>query len=64
MKITKGMKAVVVDNFGNEYEGVVENVSDYREPSMKYAVDIGWDDFVFVGENSIHPTEKGGVSDA
>lgn len=60
MKITKGMKVVVVDNLGNEYEGVIENVSDYREPSMKYAVDIGWDDFVFVGEESIHATEKGG----
>lgn len=60
MKIAKGTKVVVVDNFGNKYDGVVENVSDYREPSMKYAVDIGWDDFVFVGESSINPTEKGG----
>lgn len=55
------MNVIVVDNFGNEYKGVVVNVSDYREPSMKYAVDIGWDDFVFVGESSIRPTEKGGV---
>ena len=61
MKISKGMNVIVVDNFGNEYKGVVVNVSDYREPSMKYAVDIGWDDFVFVGESSIRPTEKGGA---
>lgn len=58
MKITKGMKVIVVDNFGNKYEGIIENVSDYREPNMKYAVDVGWDDFVFVGERSIHPTEQ------
>lgn len=61
MKITKEMNVIVVDNFGNEYKGVIVNVSDYREPSMKYAVDIGLDDFVFVGESSIRPTEKGGA---
>lgn len=60
MKITKGMKVIVTDAIGQKFNGKVVNISDYREPCMKYAVDIGLDDVVFVGEKSIHLTEKGG----
>lgn len=61
MQLTKGMKVIVKDYFGKEFEGELVNISDYREPCMKYAVDIGFDDYVFVGEESIRPTEKGGA---
>ena len=39
--------------FKNGYIGKVENINDFREPSMKYAIDIQKDDLVFVGEDYI-----------
>lgn len=34
--------------------GVVININDYREPSMKYAVEIvGYDDCMFIGDDNI-----------
>lgn len=34
--------------------GVVVNINDFREPSMKYAVEVEeWNDFVCVGDNNI-----------
>lgn len=59
-KITVGTKVVVTDALGRKFDGKVVNINDYREPCMKYAVDIDADDVVFVGEESIHPNEKGG----
>lgn len=35
------------------YIGTVENINDFREPIMKYAVDIQKRDLVFVGNNDI-----------
>ena len=35
------------------YIGTVENINDFREPIMKYAVDIPKRDLVFVGDNDI-----------
>ena len=35
------------------YIGTVENINDFREPSMKYAVDIQKRDLVFVGDDDI-----------
>lgn len=61
MEITKRMKVIVTDALGKKFNGEVVSVSDYREPCMKYAVDIGFDDYVFVGEESIEATEKGGA---
>lgn len=61
MKFTEGMKVVVTDYFGKQFEGEIVSISDYREPSLKYAVDIGFDDYVFVGEESIRPVDKGGA---
>lgn len=47
-------KVIVKDYKGNEYKGEIVNISDYREPSMKYAIYIdGFDDYVFVGDNLI-----------
>lgn len=35
------------------YIGTVENINDFREPSMKYAVDIQKRDLVFIWDNDI-----------
>ena len=32
------------------YIGTVENINDYREPSMKYAIELKFGDLVFIGE--------------
>lgn len=31
-------RVIVADGKGKEWHGTVANISDYREPSMKYAV--------------------------
>ena len=41
---------------GKEYTGILVNISEYREPSMKYGVDLDDypdDDMVFVPEHAI-----------
>lgn len=45
----------VRDTFGNWHSGTVVNVSDYREPSMKYAVDLDdyKEDLVFVPASAL-----------
>lgn len=37
----------------NGYIGYVENINDFREPSMKYAIEMQKSDLVFVGEEDI-----------
>lgn len=54
-------KVIVRDATGTKFEGTIVNINDYREPDMKYAVDLGLEDLVFVGEESIEPFEKGGA---
>ncbi|QOV08395.1 hypothetical protein Kirov_196 [Bacillus phage Kirov] len=40
-------------------EGVIYNINDFREPSLKYAVDVeGFSDFVFVGEEQLRPVKE------
>ena len=46
-------KVLVRDYKGSLFPGKIVNINEYREPSMKYAVDIGADDLVFVGRNNI-----------
>lgn len=48
-------RVIVADGKGKEWHGTVANISDYREPSMKYAVWLDeYDaDYVFVGDESI-----------
>lgn len=47
-------KVIVKDLSGNEFEGEIININDYREAFHKYAIYIeGFDDYVFVGENQI-----------
>ncbi len=57
-ELKQGQNVIVTDANGNEYQGVLVNVNDYREPSLKYAVDIGLDDFVFVGDKYIRALES------
>lgn len=55
MKAKVNDKVVVKDFQGKEWNGVVVNVSDYREPDLKYAIalDDYTDDYVFVGDKQI-----------
>lgn len=48
-------RVVITANNGQKFHGRVANINDFREPSMKYAVDVdGYDeDVVFVGEDRI-----------
>lgn len=43
----------------NKFVGVIVNINEFREPSIKYAIDIeGYDeDVVFVGEEDIELLE-------
>lgn len=59
-----GDKYVLHSSNGMDYSIKVINVSDYREPSMKYGVDV-YDgngayagDVLFVGENFFSNCEK------
>lgn len=54
---TVGTKVEVTDGLGFKHTGTIINVSGFREPDMKYAVDVGLDDVVFVGEGSIRLVE-------
>ena len=38
--------------------GKVINISEYREPDKKYAVDIGADDLIFVGDSTIRKCQS------
>ena len=60
MELNEGTKVFVRDDFGKEWKGTIVNESNYREPSMKYAVDLDdfyLDDYVFVGEERIRVCE-------
>lgn len=49
-------RVIVTDLNGNKHHGIVANINDYRESSMKYAVNIDgleFDDVIFVGEEQI-----------
>ena len=48
-------RVLVKDRQGNKWLGTIININDYREPSMKYCVDLDEydEDYVFVGEKDI-----------
>lgn len=56
--IEVNQKVLVRDYKGSLFPGKIVNINEYREPSMKYAVDIGADDLVFVGRNNIIPCKE------
>lgn len=55
MEVKVRDKVIVKDFHGNEWNGVVVNISYYREPDMKYAIALEkyTDDYVFVGDSQI-----------
>ena len=55
-----GDRVVVTDVLGHTFEGEIVNISDYRPPNMRYAVDIGEyaDDYVFVGDSQIRELKE------
>lgn len=53
-EIKVGDRVIITDLKGNKYHGVVANINEFREPCMKYVIDIkDFDDVVFVGEEQI-----------
>lgn len=39
--------------------GLIVNVNDWREPDVRYAVDIGLDDVIFCGKEQLETLEEG-----
>ncbi|HDR4373532.1 TPA: hypothetical protein QCP80_003362 [Bacillus cereus] len=60
MKLKVNDKVAIVDENGSKLaEGVIANINDFREPSMKYAVDVdGYEDVLFFGESQLTPINK------
>ena len=48
-------RVLVKDKQGNKWIGTIININDFREPHMKYCIDLDEYeiDYVFVGENDI-----------
>jgi len=49
-------KVTIIDSSGSAIaEGTIVNINDFREPSLKYAVDVeGYtEDLLFFGENHL-----------
>ena len=45
---------VVVNGINQKYKGTIVSISYFREPSVRYAVNVPEiDDVIFVGENQI-----------
>lgn len=37
-----------------QYIGKIININEFREPCLKYAVEVGWyDDYIFIGDGDI-----------
>lgn len=53
MKLEVGMWVRIKNKAGWCCIGKIYNINDFREPSMKYCIDIQSDDFVFIPENMI-----------
>lgn len=59
-----GDKFILHSENGMDYKIIIENVNDYREPSMRYAIDvedgngIHPDDVMFVGDDFLSKCEQ------
>ena len=53
MELKEGMFVRIKNEAGYSAIGKIENINDYREPNMKYCIDIQADDFVFIPEDMI-----------
>lgn len=44
----------IVDNLGKQFIGKIYNINEFREPSMKYAIDCQiFNDYAFIGDERI-----------
>lgn len=52
-------KVSIVNSDGNEIaKGTIYNINDFREPNLKYAVDVdGYSDVLFFGEDQLSKTD-------
>jgi hypothetical protein len=48
MKLEIGMYVRIKNKIGYCIIGKIENINDYRDPMMKYCIDIQDNDFIFV----------------
>ena len=53
MQLEKNMYVRIKNEAGWCCIGKIHNINDFREPSMKYCIDIQSDDFVFIPEDMI-----------
>lgn len=53
MEIKKGMYVRIKNEVGYCVIGQIENINDFREPMMKYCIDIQGNDLIFIPENMI-----------
>lgn len=53
MKLEENMYVRIKNEAGWCCIGKIENINDFREPSMKYCIDIQSEDFVFISEDMI-----------
>lgn len=53
MKLKEGMYVRIKNLKGIEYLGMLININDFREPSMKYCIDIQASDYVFISKDMI-----------
>lgn len=53
-------RVLVIDFLGKPiYEGVIVNINDFREPEVRYAVQVeDYDDFIFVSKNNLKKLEE------
>lgn len=59
-------RVIVLDNEGAQVgKGTIVNVSYFREPSMKYAINADFyeDDYLFVGEENLKKTQEEIIND-
>ena len=55
--LCKRQRVIVKNILGQEFKGLLVNINEFRDPSMKYAVDIGGSDVIFVGDKDIRPDD-------
>ena len=53
MELKERMYVRIKNKVGYCVIGKIENINDYREPSMKYCIDIQGEDFIFIPEDMI-----------
>ena len=53
MKLEIGMYVRLINLKGIHFFGKIVSINEFREPSVKYGVDLGLEDLVFIGDEDI-----------